>query len=196
MARFIIGLLILFVAVGILVALTAPGYVFYTGAGHDRKSAQYAEHRSENTAKTAFDIESMDLEQQRIRGLITESQYQRGMANARGVLNVAIENAKNPSNGACQSELQVVGLGVTDSPLPASCPDGFEFPVWSEGPHKVLKAEWRTPGGLFIAGEPQLVAGYKSVAKPLGGNRWEVEGIVSYRHTHAADNIVLRIVVE
>ncbi len=180
-----------FVLLGLVIVI-----VLFWGAAKYLPAQEAAENRLEGFAKTQFNKNILVLEKARRAGQLDDARFNRGYANELGMLHVRTAQAKDPGNGACQSELQVVGPGVTDSPLPASCLDNFQFPVWSEGPKKVLKAEWRTPGGLLIAGEPQLIAGYKSVAKPLGGNRWEVEGNVSYRHTHAADNIVLRITVE
>ncbi len=196
MARFVIGLLVLVVAVGILAALVAPGYVFYTGAGHNRDVVTSATNRSENTAKSKFDIATMDLEQQRIRGLINDSQYARGYANELAVLHYRESIAKNPVSGICQSELQNKQGGVREYPLPAACGAGLEFTIWPDGPEKIIKAELLSADGDPLGVEPNLVKGRGSQAEPLSDHRWKVEGNVSYRHEVSGKNRILRITVE
>jgi hypothetical protein len=172
--------------------------LFYLRSSPTKNPVQDAEKRATESAQSQFDKNVKVCEEQRKAGQITDVQFARCSANERGLLESRLSTAQNPTSGICESPMENEGGGVREYPLPSRCDSGYTFPVWPDGPKKVLKVEFVTAkGGLVLQGSPKLFAGnHLSTAKPLGNNRWEVEGSVSYRHEHAEDDMKLRVTVE
>ena len=178
---------------GALVIITS--LFFYNGGGSVDPAKQRAENNSESFAKSEFKHNMRELESE--RKTIGEAAYARGYSHEQAVLEYRERIAKNPVSGLCESHSENKGGDVIEHPIPSVCTGIFRIPVLVDGPKKlIVKVEWTTPGGRVITGSPQLVAGYKSIAVPLGGNRWEVEGNVDYRHEHFDDDIKLRVTYE
>lgn len=158
---------------------------------------EFSSNQARNEFKEEYKSNMKALLKLRKQGEISDGQFALGSMHEQALLEYRTRIAANPVSTACESSVEIKGQALREYPLPSVCGTGFTFEVWFEGPHRVIRAEWVTfNGGVVMQGSPRLKAGYKSLAKALGHNRWEVEGNVAYEHDHMEDTVKLRITVE